>query len=94
VDEDELRELIQGVVEDRVTWNQLDDTDLTLREINVIVDSFTGTLKGLYHPRVKYPQLSKDASSEPVTTPLTDRISEGDSDVQVDMSVDTPSSIP
>ena len=94
VDEDELRKLIQGVVEDRVTWNQMDDTDLTLRELNVIVDSFTGTLKGVYHPRVKYPQLSKDASLEPVTTPLTNRISEGDSDVQVDMSVDTPSSVP
>ena len=94
VDEDELRELIQGVVEDRVTWKQLDDTDLTLRELNVIVDSFTGTLKGVYHPRMKYPQLSKEASSEPVTTPLTDRISEGDSDVKVDMSVDTPPSVP
>jgi membrane-associated HD superfamily phosphohydrolase len=56
-DVDELRALIQGVVKDRVGSGALDDTDLTLRDLEAIVESFTATLRGIYHPRIQYPQL-------------------------------------
>jgi hypothetical protein len=36
---------------------ELDDTELTLRELDAIADSFAATLRGFYHPRVQYPQL-------------------------------------
>ena len=35
--------------------NQLDDTLLTLRDLNLIAESFVTTLRGTYHPRIQYP---------------------------------------
>jgi hypothetical protein len=35
---------------------QLDRTDLTLRDLDTIRRSFASTLKGIYHPRIRYPQ--------------------------------------
>ena len=32
------------------------DTLLTLRDLNLIADSFVTTLRGHYHPRIQYPE--------------------------------------
>jgi hypothetical protein len=66
-DEDELRELIEVVFTFYSQNNQLDDTDLTLKDLQLVKDSFFNTLKGTYHPRVKYPELTK-TSGNPSTT--------------------------
>ena len=58
-DEDELRALIRNVVEKRLELEQLSDTELTLRDLENIIDSFTTTLRGIYHPRIVYPVLEK-----------------------------------
>ena len=58
-DEDELRSLIDTVVNFYEQNNQLDDTDLTLKDLQKIKESFFHTLKGTYHPRVKYPALNQ-----------------------------------
>jgi putative nucleotidyltransferase with HDIG domain len=52
----ELRNLIKEMVDRRVSLGQLNDTALTLKDLNVIIDSFTATLKGSYHARVDYPE--------------------------------------
>ena len=39
-------------------FNQLDDTVLTLRDLNLITESFVTTLRGTYHPRIQYPNAS------------------------------------
>ena len=65
-DETELRSLIRSTIENRRELGQLDDTSLTLHDLNVIVDSFTATLRGVYHPRIQYPKLEeKQAENEP-----------------------------
>jgi hypothetical protein len=56
-DEAELRDLIKELINNRVSRGQLDDTNLTLSDLNVIVESFVTTLRGIYHPRVKYPKM-------------------------------------
>lgn len=58
-DEEELRALIKSTIEDRREKGQLDDTALTLQDLNEIVDSFTATLRGVYHPRIQYPKLEE-----------------------------------
>ena len=55
--EEELRKVIRQVVTSRLEEGQLDDTNLTLRDLNTIIDSFTATLKGVFHPRIEYPKL-------------------------------------
>ncbi len=53
--DDVLRGLIKDMVDRRVSLGQLNNTELTLRDLKVIIDSFTATLKGSYHARVDYP---------------------------------------
>lgn len=68
-EEAEMRTLIKSIIDDRVASGQLDDTSLTLQDINLIVESFTATLRGIYHPRLVYPQLKE---AEPPRLALTD----------------------
>ena len=56
-DETELRRIVQSVVDDRVKLGELHDTNFTLRELDAVVDSFVGTLRGIFHPRIEYPEL-------------------------------------
>jgi putative nucleotidyltransferase with HDIG domain len=68
-DETELRRIVQSVVDDRVKLGELHDTTLTLRELDAIVDSFVGTLRGVFHPRIEYPEL-RPAPASADTVPV------------------------
>jgi putative nucleotidyltransferase with HDIG domain len=68
-DDEKLREVIKSAVKDRISSGQLDDTKLTLNDLSLIVESFTATLRGVYHPRLTYPR-QEQASQEAITIPL------------------------
>ncbi len=51
-----IRAIVDRIVADRLRDGQLDECDLTLRNIQQIKDAFFDVLQGLYHPRVKYPE--------------------------------------
>lgn len=55
-DEDSLRTLVRSVIDTALKNNQLDDTSLTLSDLNLITESFVTTLRGQYHPRIQYPR--------------------------------------
>lgn len=57
---DTLEAIVTRVIRERVDDGQLDDCDLTLREIERVRRTFIQMLEGVYHPRVEYP-----ASAEP-----------------------------
>jgi membrane-associated HD superfamily phosphohydrolase len=40
----------------RLDSGQLDESNLTLRDLQVIQTSFLSVLQGVFHPRVKYPE--------------------------------------
>lgn len=48
--------LVDEVISERVAEGQLDDSDLTLRDLKTIAESFKVTLRGVYHPRLEYPE--------------------------------------
>jgi putative nucleotidyltransferase with HDIG domain len=50
-----IDELVDSVIAERVAEGQLDECNLTLRDIKVIGESFKSTLRGIYHPRIEYP---------------------------------------
>ncbi len=68
-DTDEMRALIKSVIQNRMSQGQLDDTDLTLRDLDAIAESFTTTLRGVYHPRIEYPNLEKTTPSATEAVP-------------------------
>jgi len=47
---------VDEVISERVSEGQLDDCDLTLRDLKTIAESFKATLRGVYHPRLEYPE--------------------------------------
>ena len=47
--------LVDEVFSERLSEGELDECDLTLRDLRLLTDSFKGTLKAVYHPRVEYP---------------------------------------
>lgn len=50
-----LEQLVERAVNERLLEGELDDCDLTLRDIEIIKRSFTKQLQGVYHPRIEYP---------------------------------------
>ncbi|MFY9365559.1 MAG: HDIG domain-containing metalloprotein [Brevefilum fermentans] len=68
-DEDELKSLIDIVFMFYTQNNQLDDTNLTLKDLQLIKESFFHTLKGSYHPRVKYPAIIKNNETANTSNP-------------------------
>jgi putative nucleotidyltransferase with HDIG domain len=54
---EELERIIHGVIDFVLKEGQLEDTDLTMKDLNTIVNSFSNTLINTYHPRIKYPEL-------------------------------------
>jgi hypothetical protein len=69
-DDDELRKIVKSVVDNRVSSGQLDNTNMTLRDLDQITDSFSATLRGIYHPRIEYPKLERSAASQVDTIPV------------------------
>ena len=69
-DDDELRKIVKSVVDNRVSGGQLDNTNMTLRDLDQITDSFSATLRGIYHPRIEYPKLERSAASQVDTIPV------------------------
>ena len=66
-DENELHELIKSVVKDKLELGELVDTQLTIQNLEQIIDSFTSTLRGVYHPRIQYPKSEADEKTRPVS---------------------------
>jgi hypothetical protein len=54
--DEEIKKLVNSVLETVQRFNQLDDTLLTLRDLRLITESFITTLRGTYHPRIQYPK--------------------------------------
>ena len=53
---DTMREMVDRIVGERLSDGQLDDSDLTLRDVQRIKDAFCELLLGVYHERIPYPE--------------------------------------
>ncbi len=71
--DDALRAIIRSVIDRCQKEGQLDDTQLTLRDLNLATESFVTTLRGTYHPRIQYPAGEVPASAPAPTSPAKDK---------------------
>lgn len=71
-DEEGLHDLIKSVIKDKLELGELDETQLTLRNLEEITDSFTSTLRGVYHPRIQYPKSESEVRTRPVAYRIPD----------------------
>jgi cyclic-di-AMP phosphodiesterase PgpH len=64
--QEQMRAIIDRIVNERLRDGQLDESDLTLRDIQMIKEAFFGVLQGLFHPRVKYPEPPPENIEQPL----------------------------
>lgn len=65
---EELELLVNRLIDERVANGELDESDLTFRELQIVKNVFLQVLQGVHHPRIKYPD------SSPATAPEEPRL--------------------
>jgi len=53
---EEIERIVAETIKTRLDQGQLDECNLTLRDLKDIQAAFVSVLKGVFHPRVKYPE--------------------------------------
>ena len=53
---DTIRAMVDRIIDERVADGQLDECDLTFRDVERIKDAFCELLLGVYHERIPYPE--------------------------------------
>lgn len=48
--------MVRNIVKDKLYDGQLDESELTMREIENIIKAFVKVLQGIYHTRIEYPE--------------------------------------
>ena len=51
-----IEALVRKIIRDRLDDGQLDESDLTFKDLNKIAEAFVKVLNGIYHARVEYPE--------------------------------------
>jgi hypothetical protein len=83
-----LRNVVNTIVEERFKQGELDECPLTLRDLNLIKESFERTLSGVFHGRVKY------AEGEPATATRGSRASRDQSPSSLSSESEAPAVLP
>ncbi len=52
---DEIDKIVRCVIADKLTCGELDECDLTMRDLDRCRAAFVEVLQGIFHPRTKYP---------------------------------------
>jgi putative nucleotidyltransferase with HDIG domain len=61
---EEISEIVRKVITERVACGQLDECPLTMHDLDLLRQSFTMTLQGMFHPRIQYPEMEGARSVE------------------------------
>jgi putative nucleotidyltransferase with HDIG domain len=83
---EEIDKIVHRIINDKLTGGDLDECDLTTRDLEQIRSAFVEMLHGVFHPRVKYPEEvkkeelasgSQPALPAPQSTPVPTSASAG-----------------
>lgn len=56
---EQIEELVRKIISDRLQDNQFNECDLTLKELDKVANALCETLKGIFHSRIEYPEMTK-----------------------------------
>ncbi|MBM3138823.1 MAG: HDIG domain-containing protein, partial [Chloroflexi bacterium] len=51
-----IRAIVEETIKERIEEGEFDECDISLRDLRVVAESFTGTLAAVFHGRVGYPE--------------------------------------
>ena len=75
-----IEKFIQTLVNGKIEEGQLNNCDLTFKDINIIEETFTQLLIGYYQSRVKYPDQNEDDASKAQEAEKQESVEEAGSD--------------
>lgn len=56
---EQIEGLVKNIISDRLHDGQLNECDLTLKELETVANTLCETLKGIFHSRIEYPEMTK-----------------------------------
>lgn len=56
---EQIEGLVRNIIADRLQDGQLNECDLTLKELETVANTLCETLKGIFHSRIEYPEMNK-----------------------------------
>jgi putative nucleotidyltransferase with HDIG domain len=59
-----IETVVKSIIKDRLQDGQLDECDITMRELDTIAKSFCETMQGIFHSRIEYPEVTKQKVKE------------------------------
>jgi hypothetical protein len=54
---EKIREMVRRIIRDKLNDGQLEECDLTFRDLDIIAATFVRVLEGVYHRRIEYPDI-------------------------------------
>jgi putative nucleotidyltransferase with HDIG domain len=77
---EEIDKIARRIINDKLTNGDLDECDLTTRDLDQIRSAFVKILQGVFHPRIKYPEEVKEelARSSPAALPSPQSVAAGE----------------
>ncbi len=72
-----FRDMVRMVIQKRQQDGQLDECDLTIKDLRKIEDSFVRTLTNMYHGRIRYPSADNDGGTQVDRDSETERHTNG-----------------
>src|SRR3990170_656035 len=67
-DDDAMRKIVVSTIEQAQKQGQLDNTQLTLRDLNIVTEAFVHILRGTFHPRIMYPKTEESSPAHDIAT--------------------------
>ncbi|MDD4238117.1 MAG: HDIG domain-containing protein [Desulfotomaculaceae bacterium] len=52
--------LVRKIIKDKLNDGQLEESDLTFKDLNLIANSFVRILSGIFHSRIEYPDMTQE----------------------------------
>jgi len=56
---EEIEKIVRKIVKEKLERGELDESGLTLKEVEEIRKAFVAALQGVFHPRIQYPEVEK-----------------------------------
>lgn len=85
-----LTEVVRNMINKNFIDGQLDECDLTLKDLENIGRSFVRILMGVYHQRVEYPQIPEKDSKVSILSPNVDKYTQSSPLKEDSLSEDVP----
>ena len=59
-----MHKLVEELIENKFLEGELDNSELTMRDLKGIIEGFASVLQGIYHKRIDYPKAEDNKKSE------------------------------